>query len=137
MTTETSQSAFRSSPAPIAELTRIDDALALNTAVQSTPSRPLSVHFPPTGVSLKELTDGLRKALLARETIGVAQGMLMQRCGLTKNQAYEVLQRYGQEHGVAVRVLAERFLRSGRITINVDDLVAAVTQPPSGGNATF
>ena len=96
------------------------------------------MHSPAAGVSLKDLADGLRNALLARETIGVAQGMLMQRCGLTKNQSYEVLQRYAQEHGVTVCVLAQRFLRSGRITINVDDLVAAVTEPPAGrGSGTF
>ena len=55
----------------------------------------------------------LRTALRSRQTIGVAQGILMQRFGLDLDQAFEVLHRYSQDNNIKLRTLAENLVRSG------------------------
>jgi GAF domain-containing protein len=59
--------------------------------------------------------DSLRAAARSRQIIGFAEGMLMQRFGLTLDQAFELLRRYSQTHNVKLRVLAERLVESGPI----------------------
>lgn len=59
--------------------------------------------------------DGLRAAARSRQIIGVAEGLLMQRYGLTLDQAFELLLRYSQSNNVALRVLAEQLVQSGGI----------------------
>lgn len=59
--------------------------------------------------------EGLRAAARSRQIIGVAQGMLMQRFGVTLDQSFELLRRYSQTHNVKLRVLAERLADSGGI----------------------
>jgi AmiR/NasT family two-component response regulator len=45
--------------------------------------------------------------------IGQAQGMLMQRYGLTAEQAFVVLRRYSQLRNTTLVVLAEQFTTTG------------------------
>jgi len=51
-------------------------------------------------------TSGLREALESRNIIGIAQGLLMNRYGLTRNQSFEVLRRRSQESQTKLRDLA-------------------------------
>lgn len=51
-------------------------------------------------------TSGLREALESRNVIGIAQGLLMNRYGLTRDQAFEVLRRRSQETQTKLRDLA-------------------------------
>ncbi|MGP5080137.1 ANTAR domain-containing protein, partial [Brachybacterium alimentarium] len=51
-------------------------------------------------------TSGLREALESRNVIGIAQGLLMNRYGLTRDQAFEVLRRRSQESQTKLRDLA-------------------------------
>ncbi len=49
----------------------------------------------------------LQSALQTRHRIGVAQGILMQRFGVTIDQAFQVLRRTSQDHNIKLRDLAE------------------------------
>jgi hypothetical protein len=55
----------------------------------------------------------LRRAIHSRGVIGQAQGMLMQRYGVTGEQAFVVLRRYSQLRRTALVVLAEQFTTTG------------------------
>jgi GAF domain-containing protein len=59
--------------------------------------------------------DQLRSAAQSRLVIGVAEGILMQRFGLSLDQSFELLRRYSQTHNVKLRVLAENLVASGGI----------------------
>jgi GAF domain-containing protein len=50
--------------------------------------------------------EGLRTAMRSRHLIGIAQGMLMERHGLSQDAAFEVLRRYSQIHNVKLRDVA-------------------------------
>ncbi|QGN33041.1 GAF and ANTAR domain-containing protein [Microlunatus sp. Gsoil 973] len=59
--------------------------------------------------------DQLRAAAQSRLVIGVAEGILMQRFGLTLDQSFELLRRYSQTHNVKLRTLAENLVAAGGI----------------------
>lgn len=67
------------------------------------------------GLAVARAEDGLRVAARSRQTIGVAQGMLMQRFGLTLDQSFELLRRYSQTNNIKLRTLVDRLLEAGRI----------------------
>lgn len=54
---------------------------------------------------------GLRTAMQTRHIIGMAQGILMARHGLTPENAFAVLRRYSSQHNVKLRAVAERVVR--------------------------
>ncbi|KNX38684.1 GAF and ANTAR domain-containing protein [Luteipulveratus halotolerans] len=56
--------------------------------------------------------EGLRTALDARKLIGQAQGILMERHGLTGDQAFDVLRRYSQDHNIKLREVAEQLVET-------------------------
>ena len=56
--------------------------------------------------------DGLRKAVDSRTAIGQAQGILMERFGLTVDQAFAVLRRYSQTYNVKLRSVADRLIET-------------------------
>jgi GAF domain-containing protein len=64
--------------------------------------RHASVAF---GAARKE--EGLRQAIDARHLIGQAQGILMERFGLSERQAFSVLRRYSQDKNIKLRAVAE------------------------------
>lgn len=68
-----------------------------------------------TALSGARTRDELRTAMRSRQVIGVAQGILIQRFGLTLDQSFEVLRRFSQNHNIKLRVLAEELVRSGGI----------------------
>jgi len=56
--------------------------------------------------------DGLRTAMQTRHLIGMAQGILMARHGLTPDRAFEVLRRYSSTENVKLRDVAERLVNA-------------------------
>lgn len=56
---------------------------------------------------------GLWRAVHSRGLIGQAQGMLMERYGLTAEAAFGVLRRYSQQHNTRLVVLAEQLATTG------------------------
>ena len=58
---------------------------------------------------------GLERALLSRDLIGQAKGILMERHGLTARDAFERLSQLSQERNQPVRELAERLVRTGEL----------------------
>lgn len=59
-------------------------------------------------VVFRRKVDDLNIALETRHTIGLAQGLLMARYGLTAEQAFEYLRRRSQDGNVKLRRLADR-----------------------------
>lgn len=59
-------------------------------------------------VAVTEQVAGLRTALQNRHTIGMAQGMLLLRYGLTEDQAFQFLARISQESNIKLRDVAVR-----------------------------
>ena len=60
----------------------------------------------------------LRRAIDSRGLIGQAQGMLMQRHGLTAESAFAVLRRYSQQHNTKLVVLAEQLTTTGDLQVS-------------------
>jgi hypothetical protein len=54
--------------------------------------------------------EGLRTAMRSRHLIGMAQGVLMERHGLTEESSFEVLRRYSQIHNIKLREVAVQLL---------------------------
>lgn len=54
--------------------------------------------------------EGLRKAVDSRTAIGQAQGILMERFGLSADQAFAVLRRYSQTYNIKLRSVADRLI---------------------------
>jgi hypothetical protein len=54
--------------------------------------------------------EGLRTAMRSRHLIGMAQGVLMERHGLTEESSFEVLRRYSQIHNIKLREVATQLL---------------------------
>jgi GAF domain-containing protein len=51
----------------------------------------------------------------ARKRVGLAQGMLMERFGLTAEQSFEVLRRYSQEHRLKLNDVAHELVATGEL----------------------
>jgi GAF domain-containing protein len=58
---------------------------------------------------------GLSSALASRHTIGMAQGMLMCKYGVTAERAFEVLRRYSNESNQKLRDVAEAVVEAGAL----------------------
>ena len=80
-----------------------------------------------TALSVTHEISTLHTALETRHTIGLAQGILMQRYGLTVDQSFQVLRRTSQSHNVKLRELAEEV---------VADHGLPVRYGPNGSHAT-
>jgi GAF domain-containing protein len=55
-------------------------------------------------------SENLWRAIDARNLIGQAQGILMERFGLDADQAFAVLRRYSQDHNLKLHVVAQRLI---------------------------
>lgn len=55
-------------------------------------------------------TENLWRAIDARNLIGQAQGILMERFSLDADKAFTVLRRYSQDHNLKLHVVAERLI---------------------------
>ena len=58
------------------------------------------------------LVSGLRNALDSRHTIGIAQGVLAVRFGISYERAFQVLHRYSNDHNLKLRDLAETVIEA-------------------------
>lgn len=54
----------------------------------------------------------LRQAIDARHLLGQAQGVLMERLGISERQAFSVLRRYSQQHNMRLTVVAQQVITS-------------------------
>lgn len=72
----------------------------------------LSAHAT-AALSASRHIANLNRALKTRETIGQAQGILMERHRMTPNQAWEQLRTVSQDRNVKVAQLAEQISRTG------------------------
>ena len=57
-------------------------------------------------------TEHLWKAIDARNLIGQAQGILMERFGVEADQAFAVLRRYSQDHNLKLHLVAQRLIET-------------------------
>ena len=64
--------------------------------------------------STREQTN-LWKAIDARQLIGQAQGILMERFAIDADQAFTVLRRYSQDRNLKLNVVAERLIETRRL----------------------
>jgi len=74
----------------------------------------LARHAAVAMASTREQSN-LWKAIDARQLIGQAQGILMERFSIDADQAFTVLRRYSQDRNVKLNVVAERLIESGRL----------------------
>ena len=68
---------------------------------------------------LTDKVDGLQEALLSRDVIGQAKGILMERLHLTPDQAFEQLRQASQKHNQKVRDIAAELAETGVWPLNV------------------
>jgi GAF domain-containing protein len=61
-------------------------------------------------ITATDQRDQLNTALQTRHVIGVAQGLLMQRYGITEPAAFQVLARHSQDRNVKLRAVARELL---------------------------
>ena len=66
-------------------------------------------------VATERTKEELREAMEGRHVIGIAQGMLMERFKLDKEQAFSVLRRYSQDHNTKLRAVAQSVATTGRL----------------------
>lgn len=64
-----------------------------------------ALHAAASLATVREIS-GLRTAMHHRHTIGVAQGILMQRYGISVERAFEILRRYSSTQNVKLREIA-------------------------------
>lgn len=60
--------------------------------------------------STQRLADNLEIALKTRETIGIAKGILMERDGITREEAFDVMRRASQETNTKLNEVARRIV---------------------------
>jgi hypothetical protein len=65
-----------------------------------------------TALDVARTQDQMSSAIRSRQIIGVAQGILMQRFGLSLDSSFEVLRRYSQDHNVKLRTIAENLVKA-------------------------
>jgi transcriptional regulator with GAF, ATPase, and Fis domain len=66
-------------------------------------------------VATAQQAETLRHAIDTRKLIGQAQGILMERFGLTDDQAFAVLRRYSQDNNVKLREVAQCLITTRRL----------------------
>jgi len=74
----------------------------------------LARHAAVAMASTREQTN-LWKAIDARQLIGQAQGILMERFAIDADQAFTVLRRYSQDRNVKLSVVAQRLIETRRL----------------------
>lgn len=62
-----------------------------------------------------QLADGLTTALTSRHTIGMAQGIVMERYGLTENQSFALLRRLSATSNTKLRDVAAELVRTRQL----------------------
>jgi hypothetical protein len=84
-----------------------------------------ALHAAGSFAAAKEIA-GLQTAMHNRHTIGVAQGILMQRYGLMVERAFDILRRYSSTQNVKLRDIAAYVVEHHRLPqVPADDGVLA------------
>lgn len=73
-----------------------------------------------TALAAAKLVTGLEVAVLTRHTIGIAQGILMSRYGITADRAFDVLRRYSSHTHTKLRDIASFVVESGHLPSEVE-----------------
>lgn len=66
-------------------------------------------------IAAAQTESGLREAMESRHLIGIAQGMLIERFGLEKEQSFAVLRRYSQDRNMKLRSVAQYVVEHGSL----------------------
>jgi GAF domain-containing protein len=75
---------------------------------------PIYAQHASTALQVSNNVAGLRTALQTRHMIGMAQGILIQRYGLTETSSFEFLRRSSQDNNIKLRDVAAKILESVR-----------------------
>ena len=86
-------------------------------------------HVAMSLTSAQELT-GLHSAILTRHTIGVCQGMLMERYDLDRDASFTLLTRYAAELGRPLAEVAADIVAGHRLTVTAREPAAAASDRP-------
>jgi hypothetical protein len=62
---------------------------------------------------LNDKVEGLEEALLSRDVIGQAKGILMERLHMTPDQAFEELRAVSQQHNLKLKEIAAELAETG------------------------
>ena len=74
----------------------------------------VATHTAATAVLAAKVKD-LEQAMLTRQQIGQAVGILMERYDLDPDSAFNYLRRVSQDHNVKIRILADELARKGHL----------------------
>ncbi len=74
----------------------------------------VAVHNANTYVAARRLADQLNEALKTRDVIGQAKGILMEREGVSDEEAFEMLKTISQNSNVKLRDVAQRLVAESR-----------------------
>jgi GAF domain-containing protein len=88
-------------------------------AESDTPIAQLYADHATVAVTNARSEATLWQAIEARKQIGQAQGILMERFGLTGAQAFSVLRRYSQDHNIKLRAVAHRLIATRNLPENL------------------
>ncbi|GAA2108953.1 GAF and ANTAR domain-containing protein [Microlunatus panaciterrae] len=75
----------------------------------------LFASYAASALEASQLVTGLRRALETRLEIGVAQGMLLQRYGLSLPNSFALLRRHSQLRNIKLREVAHQIVAAGPI----------------------
>ena len=81
-----------------------------------------------------KLEQNLWSAVDARNLIGQAQGILMERYSLSPDQSFSVLRRYSQSHNRKLHDIAATLVSTGELPVRPEDLDAARDWRPRRNN---
>ena len=75
------------------------------------------------------LIEGLQAALESRHAIGIAQGVLALRYGITYEQAFDVLRRYSNQSNTKLRAVAAQVLEARDLPRRMPDVLPVENDP--------
>jgi hypothetical protein len=76
-------------------------------------------------LSAARASDDLHTAMTTRHTIGMAQGIVMERYGLDQQQSFELLRRLSSTSNTKLRVVADSIVRTRQVPSVDDDAVSS------------
>jgi hypothetical protein len=82
------------------------------------------------GEQIERREASLHRALSARDVIGQAKGILMERQGLTAPEAFDVLRRASQDLNLKLGEVAERLVETGQLSADSADAIRQENRPP-------
>lgn len=90
----------------------------------------VAVAVVQRGEQIERREASLHRALSARDVIGQAKGILMERQGLTAPEAFDVLRRASQDLNLKLGEVAERLVETGQLSADSADAIRQENRPP-------